>query len=226
MSGTSPRRADPIARDARPLPATPHLEYERKQAKALLKQLHAGDPDAVRRVQAAHPAALRDTGVEALQLADAQHVIAREYGFTSWPRMVEYFEVLERHRHAPRFSVAEDGLARFEGLARNVVTRHERGDQPLWRASSPTSSPCLSRGHSRRFSRDPDHHRRGAARRRAAVSSGELGGADCAWRRLAAPQHQECLGTGEQPADAGRRRHSATTTSTRSRRCWTRTPSR
>ena len=128
MSGTSPRRADPIARDARPLPATPHLEYERKQAKALLKQLHAGDPDAVRRVQAAHPAALRDTGVEALQLADAQHVIAREYGFTSWPRMVEYFEVLERHRHAPRFSVAEDGLERFEGLARNVVTRHERGD--------------------------------------------------------------------------------------------------
>ena len=95
MSGTSPRRADPIARSARPLPATPHLEYERKQAKALLKQLHAGDPDALRRVQAAHPAALRDTRVEALQLSDVQHVIAREYGFTSWPRMVEYFEVLE-----------------------------------------------------------------------------------------------------------------------------------
>lgn len=128
MSGTSPRRADPIARDARPLPATPHLDFERKQAKALLKQLHAGDPDALRRVQAAHPAALRDTGVEALQLADAQHVIAREYGFASWPRMVEYFEVLERHRHAPRYNVADDGLARFEALARNVVTRHERGD--------------------------------------------------------------------------------------------------
>ncbi|MBP6442703.1 MAG: hypothetical protein KA267_01640 [Gemmatimonadales bacterium] len=128
MSGTSPRRADPIARNARPLPATPHLDYERKQAKALLKQLHAGDPDALRRVQTAHPAALRDTGVETLQLADVQHVIAREYGFTSWPRMVEYFEVLERHRHAPRFNVADDGLARFEALAKNVVKRHERGD--------------------------------------------------------------------------------------------------
>ncbi|MBK6496185.1 MAG: hypothetical protein IPG05_13985 [Gemmatimonadetes bacterium] len=154
MSGTSPRRADPIARSARPLPATPHLDYERKQAKALLKQVHAGDADALRRVQTAHSAALRDHGAEALQLADVQHVIAREYGFTSWPRMVEYFEVLERHRHAPRFNVADDGLARFEALAKNVVKRHERGDVIVAR-SSPTSSRASSRGHSRRFSRCP-----------------------------------------------------------------------
>lgn len=130
MSGSSPtpRRSDPIARDVRPLPSTPSLEFERKDAKAFLKQLHAGDAEALRRVQTTHAAALRDRGPEQLQLADAQHVIAREYGFSSWPRLVEYCEELDRHRHAPRFNVADDGAERFEALAANAVRRHQHGD--------------------------------------------------------------------------------------------------
>ncbi|MDX2263248.1 MAG: Clp protease N-terminal domain-containing protein [Gemmatimonadales bacterium] len=130
MSGTSPtpERSDPIARDVRPLPSNPNLEFERKSAKAFLKQLHAGDADARRRVQASHATALHDRGAEQLQLADAQHVIAREYGFSSWPRLVEYFEELNRHRHAPRYNAADDGAERFEAWAADVVRRHEHGD--------------------------------------------------------------------------------------------------
>jgi hypothetical protein len=130
MSGTSPtpERSDPIARDVRQLPSNPNLEFERKSAKAFLRQLHAGDPDARRRVQASHAAALHDRGAEQLQLADAQHVIAREYGFSSWPRLVEYFEELDRHLHAGRYNAADDGAERFEAFAANVVKRHQHGD--------------------------------------------------------------------------------------------------
>src|SRR5215475_4210090 len=88
MSGTTGESHDPIAAHVRALPAAPSLEYERKEAKALLKQVHAGSPDALERVGQGHPASLRDRKPDELQLADAQHVIAREYGFTSWPRLV------------------------------------------------------------------------------------------------------------------------------------------
>jgi hypothetical protein len=114
--------------DIRPLPSAPSLEYERKEAKALLKQVRAGNPDAVGRVRAAHPVALRDRRPDELQLADVQHAIAREYGFTSWPRLVEYFEELERHRNAPRYNSSDNDIGWFEGHARGIVRRQQRGD--------------------------------------------------------------------------------------------------
>jgi hypothetical protein len=55
-------------------------------------------------------------------------VIAREYGFASWPRMVEYFEELERHRNAPRYNSGDDGMEAFEAFAQSIVKRHQRGD--------------------------------------------------------------------------------------------------
>src|SRR5437763_8784130 len=39
----------------RALPARPSLEFERKEAKALLRRLRAGDPDAVARARVRHP---------------------------------------------------------------------------------------------------------------------------------------------------------------------------
>jgi hypothetical protein len=128
MSSTNPAHVEPIGRDVRALPAHPSLEYERKEAKALLRQLHDGDADAVSRVRSAHPVALRDRTVAQLQLADAQHVIAREYGFASWPKLVAYFEELERHRNAPRFDSSDMGVDWFEGRARSIVRDHQRGD--------------------------------------------------------------------------------------------------
>jgi hypothetical protein len=130
MSSTNPARGrdEPIARHVRPLPNAPSLEYERKEAKALLKQMRAADADALRRVQEAHPVALRDRQPRDLKLADAQHVIAREYGFASWPRLVEYFEELERHRNAPRDYSDDDAIDRFQALAQSIVRRHQRGD--------------------------------------------------------------------------------------------------
>jgi hypothetical protein len=136
MSVTSPMpgRGDPIAPHVRPLPSAPSLEYERKDAKALLRQIRRGDADALRRVQRTHPVALRDRQPDELQLADAQHVIAREYGFASWPRLVEYFREMERHRDGPRHNSPDDAPDQFHAFARDIIRRHQRGDPVAVRA--------------------------------------------------------------------------------------------
>lgn len=130
MSGSIPTsgRDNSIATPVRPLPNAPSLELERKQAKALLRQIRAGDPDALDRVRAVHPVSLRDRQPNELQLADAQHVLAREHGFASWPRLVEYFEELERHHSAPRYNISEYALDHLEAMAQQVVRGHQRGD--------------------------------------------------------------------------------------------------
>ncbi|MBW3628237.1 MAG: hypothetical protein KY464_02965, partial [Gemmatimonadetes bacterium] len=127
-STPSPIRGEPIARDVRPLPGRPSLEYERKQAKAFLKQIRRGETAALRRVGSSHPAALRGRSPTDLKLADAQHVIAREYGFESWPRLVEYFEELERHRHTPGHNSSDDYPETLEWRVQSIMRRHSRGD--------------------------------------------------------------------------------------------------
>lgn len=77
--------------DVRPLPARPSLEFERKAAKALLAALRSDDADAWSRARAIDARLPTKP-----KLADAQRVVAREYGFVSWARLVRYFEVAER----------------------------------------------------------------------------------------------------------------------------------
>src|SRR5687767_2790446 len=74
----------------RPLPARPSLEFEHKEAKALLRRLRAGEPESLARVTAHHPG-IDSADPSRIKLADAQLVIAREYGFASWPKLVRYF---------------------------------------------------------------------------------------------------------------------------------------
>ena len=61
------------------LPSHPSFESIRKQAKKLVRQFAAGDPDALARVHAQLPAPILP-----LSLRDAQLVLAREYGFAGW----------------------------------------------------------------------------------------------------------------------------------------------
>ena len=58
-----------------------NLEYYRKQAKALLKASRSGDPGAIQRLRRHLP-----TQPALAALHDAQLTIAREQGFSSWPR--------------------------------------------------------------------------------------------------------------------------------------------
>ncbi|CAM3557761.1 HEAT repeat domain-containing protein [Deinococcus frigens] len=73
------------------LPAAPSPEHLKGQAKALLKAVHASEADAVQRFAAQMPGRVT---VHPLKLADAQFVLAREYSFSSWPRLKAYVEAL------------------------------------------------------------------------------------------------------------------------------------
>lgn len=103
----------------RPLPPRPSLEYERKQAKALLRRLRTGEPDALARATAQHVA---DPRAAHFRLADAQRIIASEYGFASWPRLVHYFEEVARHGLTPR--QLHGNLASFEASVRRLLAGH------------------------------------------------------------------------------------------------------
>ncbi|HJU39433.1 MAG TPA: hypothetical protein VJ724_07645, partial [Tahibacter sp.] len=78
------------------LPARPHLEHLKKQAKALLDAYRRGDADAFARLRESLPAARErdDAAIAAmaLRLADAQSCVAREYGFASWTQLKDYVE--------------------------------------------------------------------------------------------------------------------------------------
>jgi len=101
----------------RPLPARPSLEFDRKEAKALLRQLRAGDSSAVARARALDPA----LDAARSRLADAQRIVAREYGFTSWPRLVQYHAGITRQ--CDSYPTLQR-LGSYEQRARALVSAH------------------------------------------------------------------------------------------------------
>ena len=77
---------------SRGLPAQPHLDIPKQQARELLRQCKAKSTDALDRVRRQHPKyhTADDSEVfSRLKLSDAQLVIAREYGFRSWTQLKE-----------------------------------------------------------------------------------------------------------------------------------------
>ena len=117
----------------RPLPPRPSLEFERKEAKALLRLLRAGDPDSIERARARHPA-IDTSAAENIRLADAQLVIAREYGFTSWAKLVRYFGDVERQRNNPRRSTQGAPREFFERSVPRMLHDHRERGPYAWRA--------------------------------------------------------------------------------------------
>ena len=93
------------------LPSRPNLEHLKGQARNLQRQVRTGDRTALETVQAFHP---RPAAVEAgpgFPLADAQLVVARQYGFSSWPALRRHLAVVERYARYPH----EDGQALGRG---------------------------------------------------------------------------------------------------------------
>src|SRR5687767_2952880 len=74
---------------SRHLPARPNLEFLKKEAKSLLDVLLQRDG--------------------AAQLADAQHALARDYGFASWPKLKAHVESMAVSVLAPRSAEREAG---------------------------------------------------------------------------------------------------------------------
>ena len=84
---------------SRQLPPRPSLEQLRKQAKSLLKNQQAADSEALTRIRESHPRwrnlSTEQIAASPFALADAQLVIASEYGFASWSRLQSHVKTLE-----------------------------------------------------------------------------------------------------------------------------------
>jgi hypothetical protein len=99
------------------LPDRSSLVQLRKQAKELLRELRHGAPSATDRLRKYKP------NVSDPILADVQFVLAREYGFESWPKLVHYIQGaestdLEQHRR-----IAEDLVAVYNSADVEAATR-------------------------------------------------------------------------------------------------------
>jgi len=93
------------------LPERPSLEQLRKQAKELLQQFRSSVSSAVNRLQKFKPQSSKPI------LADCQYVIAREYGFESWPKLVQHIQA----------SQAPD-LQQHVRIAENLVSAYNTAD--------------------------------------------------------------------------------------------------
>jgi ankyrin repeat protein len=102
----------------RALPERPDLGQQRKLAKELLASFRAGDGDATRRIRAELPDKSRIT------LADAQFVLAREYGFASWRELKDHLESLAAEGQPPleRFKQAVE--SKDAKTLRQLLLRH------------------------------------------------------------------------------------------------------
>ena len=105
----------------RTLPDHPNLEQYKKQAKELGRDVATGLPSALARMHRHHPR-LRNPASDrpdAITLADAQLVLAREHGYESWPKFAKHIETLRMIRSLEKL---EDPVSTFIEVA--CVDRH------------------------------------------------------------------------------------------------------
>ncbi len=127
--------------DFTPFPARPSLEQYKKQAKEFVKLYYSGNSEILQQIKKWHPRSgqLLDSGIltHNFFLADAQLVIAREYGFDSWPKFSKHIEELA-HESSPvsKFELAADSIVAGDvGTILSLL----RENPELVRARSPRS---------------------------------------------------------------------------------------
>src|SRR5688572_26786795 len=101
------------------LPARPSLEHLKNQAKELLRAYRENDAEAVARFRS-----LPTARGAAPKLADAQRLIALQYGFASWPKLKAHLSA------APAPDPVELLKAAFHaddaGALRGLLSRHPK----------------------------------------------------------------------------------------------------
>ena len=129
------------------LPRLANLEQLRKQAKDLHRAHGRRDPGALQRV-GEHLPRLRGGSAEAaaataLTLSEAQLVVAREYGFSSWPKLKHYVEALRATDpsgdplQAFKAAVSSGDARRLRTLLAEHPTLHHAVNEPLFDFGAP-----------------------------------------------------------------------------------------
>ena len=110
------------SRPTRVLPSAPNLEQQKKQARELLDAARAHDPAALARIREHHPRYSGTPDAELAQIGfslhDAQIVLAREYGFPSWPKLKAHIDSVTAARQTRPF--VRD-LAYYDERARGLL---------------------------------------------------------------------------------------------------------
>jgi hypothetical protein len=145
---------------ARNLPVRPDLQQLKRQAKQLLSEIRTNDSAAVADARQYHPDLIDPAGAK---LADAQLVLARSYGASSWPRLVAACELID--------AIWRDDLDRMREIlqARPEIARDYAAAPDIgWR---PAMTEAANHGLRRVVARLQEHGARGVA---AAMARPEL----------------------------------------------------
>src|SRR5688572_30844857 len=139
--------------DALPLPRRPDLSHYKKLARELQRACGSGDPAVVREWAAQWMESLyrnreidtaahqlesvadrialrwqgtRQKGTRACRLSDAQLFLAREHGFTSWPRFAAHLEDLaQRDSPVSSFEAAADAIVNGVMILLSALLREQ-----------------------------------------------------------------------------------------------------
>src|SRR5438552_3333860 len=119
----------------RVLPANPDLAQQKKLAKELLADFRRGDRDAGARVRAQLP----DKGK--IGLADAQFVLAREYGLRDWRELRKRIDAIAAERLTPAQRLEKALHDEDVTAVRRLLQEHEELrasiNKPLYEFNSP-----------------------------------------------------------------------------------------
>jgi ankyrin repeat protein len=83
----------------RSLPRHPSLEHLRNEAREFQRQFREGRPSSLVVAREFHPRVMERA--EPFGLSDAQLIIARSYGFSSWPKLKSYVETITTYTRNP-----------------------------------------------------------------------------------------------------------------------------
>ncbi len=97
----------PHSAPTRRLPVQPSIEQLRKQAKELLEQYRAGHAEAAAEVKRFE----REPDPAKFALSDAQRVLARAYGYESWPRLKAFVDGANVERLAEAVKAGDLGAS-------------------------------------------------------------------------------------------------------------------
>lgn len=127
----------------RRLPDNPHLEHLRNQAKTLQRRVRDGDGEALGQVREFHP---RPGGT--FGRSDALLVIARSYGFASWPALHRTVDAIARFTRSPHrdtsggflvlacLTYSNDDPQRWAAARRMLAERPELAGESIFTAAA------------------------------------------------------------------------------------------
>lgn len=114
------------------LPKNPNLEFLKKEAKALRASHKRGDTACCAQIR------LNDTSFKSkpdteilsarFSINDAQRIIARDYGYSSWATLKHYIESLD----SPLYNAVSDKKAYHQGIVESYDERSSRYDNHVW----------------------------------------------------------------------------------------------